>query len=300
MELRQLNTFRAVARSLNFTRAAEALDYAQSSVTAQVQALEEDLGVVLFERLGRRVALTEAGERLLLYAERLLRLADEARATVPGGDEPRGTLAIGASESLCAYRLPPVLGQFRGRFPGVQLIFHPGTCVELRRALNDGLLDLCLLLEGPCEYGNLVVEPLLCEPMLIVAAPDHRVALLPRVSPADLAGEQVIATETGCSYRVMFEQTLAEARVHPTTTIEFGSIEAIKQCVMAGMGVTILPQVAVASEVAQGRLVALPWAGPEYSLMTQMSWHKDKWLSPALRAFMDLTREVLSPRPALR
>lgn len=295
MELRQLSTFRAVARTLSFTRAAEALDYAQSSVTAQIQALEEALGVPLFERLGKRVALTESGTRLLTYAEKMLRLAEEARAAVPAGDEPRGTLAIGGAESLFAYRLPPVLSRYRACYPRVQLVFQPCTCPDVRRALNDGMLDVGLLVDEPLEYPNLVTEPLVPEPLLVLAYPGHPLTRLPRVEPRDLIGEPVVATETGCSYRRLFERTLVDAGAHPDVTLEFGNIEAIKQCVMAGMGITILPEVTVATEVAQGRLVALPWAGPQYRIVTQMAWHKDKWLSPALRAFQDLARAMLKP-----
>src|SRR5215210_5308545 len=117
MELRQLETFRAVAGPLSFTRAAVTLGYAQSSVTAQIQALEAELGVALFDRLGRRVALTEAGQRLLEYADRLLSLADEARAAVAEGAEPAGTLTVGAPETVLTYRLPRVLQRYRATFP---------------------------------------------------------------------------------------------------------------------------------------------------------------------------------------
>lgn len=293
MELRQLNTFRTVARTLSFTRTAHVLDYAQSSVTAQIKSLEEDLGVPLFERLGKRVALTDAGERLLTYAEKLLRLAEEARVAVPADDEPRGTLSIGAPESLCAYRLPPVLSRFRARFPHVQLIFQPNVCNQVRRALSDGLLDVGLLMEHPVQHNGLVIEQLVREPLLILVYPGHPLTRLPHVGPGDLAGEPVVVTEAGCSYREMFERTLADAGARPATSLEFGSIEAIKQCVMAGMGITFLPEVTVTAELAQGWLVALPWTGPEHTVMTQIAWHKDKWLSPALRAFIDLTRGTL-------
>src|SRR5436305_2708758 len=109
MELRQLETFRMVAGQLSFTRAATALGYAQSSVTAQIQALESELGVALFDRLGRHVALTESGQRLLEYAERLLSLAEEARTALADGAEPTGTLTVGAPETALTYRLPRVL-----------------------------------------------------------------------------------------------------------------------------------------------------------------------------------------------
>src|SRR5215211_6256009 len=142
MELRQLETFRTVAAELSFTRAASALDYAQSSVTAQIQALEAELDVRLFDRLGRRVALTDAGTRLLEYAERLLSLAEEARTALADGGEPAGSLTIGAPETIMTYRLPSVLQGFRTRFPRVRLVFRPTPNAELQRAIGDGSLDV--------------------------------------------------------------------------------------------------------------------------------------------------------------
>lgn len=295
MEFRQLITFRAVAEHLSFTRAAEALRYAQSSVTAQIQALEEELGAPLFERLGKRVVLNPAGQRFLQYSERLLRLADEARLAVQTGDEPTGQLTIGAPESLCTYRLPPVLRQFRARFPRVQLIFRPGLCSEMRRTIGDGSFDAVFTLEPPVQQPNLLVRPLVPEPMCVITQPDHRLTRLARVGPRDLEGEPALVTEAGCSYREHFETALSAAGVRVTTTLEFGSVEAIKQCVMAGLGIATLPAMTVAAEVAQGRLAVLPWVGPEWGLVTQVAWHKDKWLSPALRAFLQVTGEVLTP-----
>ena len=294
MELRQLSTFAAVARTLSFTRAAEELDYAQSSVTAQMQALEAELGAPLFERLGKRITLTEAGTRLVPYAERMLGLAIEARAVVGGGEEPTGTLSVGSPESLCVYRLLPVLSRFRARFPRVQVVFRPGLYTDLRRDLTDGRIDVCFLLEPPLSLPGLYIELLVEEPLLVLAQPDHPLVRRAAVAPRDLAGESLLLTEAGCSYRAPFEQTLTEVGVHLGAILEFGSVEAIKQCVMAGMGLTFLPAIAVRSELAQGRLAALAWTGEDYGLVTQMAWHRDKWLSPALRAFIELSRELLA------
>lgn len=294
MELRQLATFRLLATTLSFTRTANALGYVQSSVTAQIQALEEELGVPLFDRLGKRVALTDAGQQFLGYAERLLALAEEARAAVTGA-QVAGSLTISAPETLCTYRLPALLQQFRARYPQVRLTFRPGPVGELRRRISEGLVDVAFLLDAPLHAAGLQVEPLVTELLCVVAPPDHPLAGAPCVQPADLAGEAILLTEVGCTYREMFTRSLAAAGVYPTTTLEFSSIEAIKQCVMAGMGITVLPAVAVAAETEQGRLVALRWAAPNFQMVTQMVWHKDKWLSPALQALLNLSREVLAP-----
>lgn len=293
MDLRQLKTFHMVATTLSFTQAASALGYVQSSVTAQIQALETSLGVPLFDRLGKRVALTDAGVRLFQYAERLLLLAEEARTAVVGGTEPMGALTLSASETLCTYRLPIILQQFRTCYPRVRLLFRPGPVAALRRQVLDGVLDVAFVLEEPIQTTGLVVEPLCPEPVLVIASPDHPLARTDQVRAIDLAGEPILFTELGCSYRNQFERALIAAGVYPATTLEFSSIEAIKQCVMTGMGLSALPAIAVAAELEQGRLVALRWAEQPLEVVMQMIWHKDKWLSPALAAFLDVTHQVL-------
>jgi DNA-binding transcriptional LysR family regulator len=293
MDLRQLATFRMVATTLSFTRAAAALNYVQSSVTAQIQALEEELGVPLFDRLGKRVALTDAGKRLLWYAEKLLTLADEARVAVTSDTEIMGTLTISAPETLCTYRLPALLRQMRERFPGVRLLFRPLPPIELRRSVVEGLIDVAFLLDVPFQAGGLTVEPLIYEPLVLIAPANHRLACAGAVHPADLEGEPVLLTEAGCAYRRLFERSLSRAGVYPASTLEFGSVEAIKQCVMAGIGLSVLPAIVAAADIAQGRLVTLNWTEPGFGVLTQMAWHRDKWQSPALSAFLAMSRELL-------
>ncbi|HVA93236.1 MAG TPA: LysR family transcriptional regulator [Chloroflexota bacterium] len=287
-------TFREVAGTLSFTRAAEALDYAQSSVSSQIQELEAELGSPLFERLGKRITLSDAGQRLLPYAERMLQMADEARAAVPSSEEPSGALTIGTPESLCIHRLPPVLSAFRARHPRVQLVFRPAFGFDLRRALNEGRVDLGFFYDYPQGQPDLVTESLVAEPLVLLAHPDHPLAARTRVDTYMLHGESMLLTETGCVYRERFERLLTMAGAHPTSTVEFSSIEAIKQCVMVGMGLSLLPEVTVRQELALGRMVALPWSEKDFGLVTLMAWHHDKWLSPALRAFISLSRELLA------
>jgi DNA-binding transcriptional LysR family regulator len=293
MELRQLATFRMLATTLNFTQTAVLLGYVQSSVTAQIQALEAELGVALFDRLNKRVVLTDAGQRLLIYAEKLLSLAEEAQTSVAEDGEPKGAVTMSAPETLCTYRLPAVWNQFRATFPHIQVHFRPLPVSELRRSVLEGRVDVAFLLEEPLQATGLVVEPLIRESLLVIAPPDHPLLQRTVVTPADLEDEPVLLTEVGCSYRNLFKRTLAVAGVYPKTNLELNSVEAIKQCVMVGMGITVLPAVAVQLEVSQGRLVALPWNIPGFEVVTQMIWHKDKWQSPALKAFLSLSREIL-------
>lgn len=295
MDLRQLTTFRMVAVTLSFSRAALALNYVQSSVTAQIQSLEEELGTRLFDRLGKKVALTDAGTNLLPYAEKMLDLAAEARCIVTGGEVPTGTLKITAPETICTYRLPTLLRQFRQRFPLVKLLFRPYPYAEIRRGVNEGEIDVAFILDEPLHSTSLMIEELINEPLLLLAAPDHPLASRSTLCARDLEGEPFLLTEAGCSYRNALERAFSEAGIHASTNLDFTSVEAIKQCAIAAMGITFLPAVTVRQELEEGRLVVLNWEQRSFAVVTQMLWHKDKWLSPALQAFLGVARDVLKP-----
>jgi DNA-binding transcriptional LysR family regulator len=308
VELRQVQTFRAVAEELSFSRAAVRLGYVQSSVSTQVAALEQELGVPLFDRLGRRVALTEAGTVMLAYSGKLLELAGATRQAVTeagtGAREVTGSVRLSAPETLLTYRLPRVLAAFHDRYPKVRLSLRPSPVGRLvgtmRRAVEEGTVEVAFILDSPAEAPSLCVEPLLEEAVTVIAPPAHPLRDRPAAAARDLAGETVLlpeAPESGCAYRGQFERQLGAAGVVPTETMEFQSIEAVKQCVAAGMGVSVLPTVAVATELGGGTLAALPWA-ERFEVRTQMVWHRERWQSPALRAFLDTARQVFAVAPA--
>lgn len=293
-------TYRVLARTLNFHQAAEQLHCVQSTVTAQIQALEDDLGVRLFDRLGRRVVLTDAGTRLVAYAERLLNLADEARLAVSRREEQVGTLTISATETLCTYRLPSVLHRFRSRYPQVRIVFFALAYSELRQAVAEGTVDLAFVMENLISGAALHTEPLCTEQIHLVASLDHPLAQRRRVWPADLEKETVLVTEAGCSYRVQFQHQLNTAGVQPASVLEFNSIEAIKQCAMIGLGIGVLPAVATSTEISQKKLVALPWSGQPIRMVTQVIRHNQKWVSPGIQAFLDVVKEVFTTPAAKR
>jgi len=214
MDVRTLSTFSAAARSLSFTNAALSLGYAQSSVTAQIKGLEEDLGTALFNRVGNRLELTEPGLRFLTYAERILALTEEAKASIQD-DEGVGTIRFTAPESICTYLLPPVLKAFMAKFPRVRLQFLPGFVRDFKRQVLDGAVDLAFILEEPFPSKALAVEKLRDEQVLILAAPAHRLAARASVSAMDLMDDEVLLKALGCSYRNQFERQLIAAGAHP-------------------------------------------------------------------------------------
>jgi DNA-binding transcriptional LysR family regulator len=294
MEIRQLKAFRTVADLLSFNKAAGRLHYAQSSISAQIQALEDDLGVRLFDRLGRRVLLTETGAQLLQYANKILDLVDETHSEVAGGKEPEGSLTIRIPETFGVHRLPIVIKEFHSRFPKVQLNFITCAHEGLEKDLRKGLTDLAFLLAESIQALDLVAETVGFESVVLVAGPNHPLAAKRAVHTRDLAGETILLSKVDCSYRKIFERILEEEEVSRFGRLEFYSIEAIKRSVMAGVGVTILPEIAVAEEAAQKKLAVLPWSEGKIEVAVLMVWSRDRWISPTLKAFMEVTKKVLA------
>lgn len=294
MEFRQLNIFRILAHELNFTRTAKRAHCVQSNVSIQIRTMEQELGVPLFERLGQQVRLTAHGALLLPYAERMLQLLEEANSVTKGGDHPSGTLVIGSPESVLTYRLPPVLKLFRSQYPQVDLVFRAVGTAELVTHLERGDLDLGLVIDGDLKDAKLHVESLCPESMVLVAQIDHPLLKKKRVDPEHLAGQTFLLTDAGCAYRVKLEHSLAQAHVEAETIMEFSSVETIKQCAALGMGIACLPRLVVEQELAARKLAVIPWNGGSLTLKTIVAWHKDKWLSPAMSAFLSLLRQELS------
>ncbi|WP_282693063.1 LysR family transcriptional regulator [Streptomyces sp. CC208A] len=295
MELRLLATFEKVAEVLSFTRAAADLGYAQSSVTAQIRTLETSLGTELFDRLGGRIRLTEAGERLLPYARRMAELAEEARAAVAAG-EPAGTITIGTMESLTTYRLPPLLEYVHHRHPAVRLALRPTLGDATRQALRQGTYDLGFLMEAETTHEGLDSEVLAPEPLALIASPDHPLAARTQLTTADLTEAALVGTEPGCAYRDLFEAELAAGASSGPEFLEFGTIEASKRAVAAGLGIALLPRITVQEELASGALVALDWE-PPFTLFTQLAWRRGKRLPAHVRLFVEQARRLARESP---
>jgi DNA-binding transcriptional LysR family regulator len=295
MNATHLKTFHTLAATLSFTRTAELLDYAQSSVSAQIQSLEAELGVPLFDRLGRRIALTQAGQRVLAYTDRYLALDAEIRADLnrPAGDEadqPPVILRLGAPESVLTHWLPSRLARLQAGWPNLQLDYWPLVDMELYRRVLDGRLDFALLLQPPVRVEALNVRRLSAQPLVVIAAPGHPLAKARRLRPRDLNGETVFLTESGCGYRHLFEQELAQEGHYATRKLEFGSVAAIQHCVAAGLGIGFLPKLAVQGMLDRGALVALRWE-KTFAVELQLIWHKQKWLSPVEQAWLEVCGE---------
>jgi DNA-binding transcriptional LysR family regulator len=291
LDLRELKTFHAVASEKSFTRAANTLHYAQSSVTAQIQSIEAEVGVPLFDRLGRHVELTFAGRQLLAYADKLLSLAEEARRAVRDDGEKTGTLTMLAPETLLAYRLPELLRRFQSEYPGIHLSLSASESCGTGGDIEPNV-DLAFSLDVPLRAPHLVVERLRTEPIVLVVAAGHPLAGKKRVKAKEIGAEQMLVNERACSYRALFERALRAEGVPVARSLELLSVEAIKQCALASLGVAVLPEVVVHRELAAKTLVAVDWPRKPLAVYTQLYRHRDKWMSPVLTAFWEMAVET--------
>ncbi|WP_433268000.1 LysR family transcriptional regulator [Actinosynnema sp. CS-041913] len=238
MDTRLLRTLLVLARTGSFTAAAAELHLVQSTVTSQVKTLERHLGTRLFDRLPSGARLTEAGRRAVVHAREVLAAEQRLRDAVRGSTAVEGDVRIGAPESVCAYRLPQRIADVAMRWPGITVHLSSVGTRDALAGVRGGGLDLGLVLEEAVVAPGLRVDVIGVEPIELVAAPGM---------PVD---ERYFLLEEGCSYTDRFVRELAAT---PNIT-RFGSIEAVRSCVVAGLGWSVLPRVAVAEQLDAGAL----------------------------------------------
>ncbi|HBG21313.1 MAG TPA: LysR family transcriptional regulator [Desulfobulbaceae bacterium] len=293
MDLQRLQTFRTVATLMNFNQAAEVLHYSQSTVSAQIKTLENEIGILLFKRVGKSVRLTEAGAKMLVYADKLLAIKEEAVAEVTGRNTVSGLLTIRMPQTVATHYLPRVLCDYQPRFPGMRLDITSCAMHSLEHELRIGTVDLAFLFADTIGAKNLTSELLCIEPLAIVTHPSHPLAARKSADFKDLEGQVLLLPKSDCGYRMVFEQALATERVTPATIIEMNSIEAIKQTIKAGIGITFIPEIAIRVDVENGEMAKVCWAD-DLETGVLMICYKDKWRSPAVEAFMAAMRRQLA------
>lgn len=290
MQLRYLRTFVAVASTLNFTRAAEQVHLAQSSVTEQIQSLEADLGATLFDRSSRKLRLTDAGHRLLDYAERLLALGREARVAVADADAATegSPLALGALETLSARWLSEPLERLLKVRPGLPLRVEVAGTGDLLARVRRGELDACLVFDAEPEAGLSSAFAGVAD-LVIIAPAQHRWKGQKAVGPNDLMGEPFFVTPKGCVYRRIFDQAMADIGEAPNIVGEFESLATLGAMVAQGGGCALMPLLAV--PLRNRRIITRPWHGKKRSAAIEMVWRQQAVLPSALRLLMDLLTE---------
>jgi DNA-binding transcriptional LysR family regulator len=289
MEIRHFVTFKKVIETGSFTQAAEHLGYTQSTVTSHIQALEEHLGGLLFDRMGRKVRLTDIGKKLLPYTQEILDTYEKIESITSDGEEMRGELKIAAPESLTVYRLEPILREYRKKYPHVSITLSNATCGDNKRLILNGSADIAFVMLPQLQDTDLIVHSLMDEPIVLVGSSDSPLNILDKSYENQKISECLITNEKECSYRTMFEEYLGERGIVPSHTMELWSIEAMKRCVISGLGIACLPLMTVIDEIKEERLKIIPCVGGFKPIFSQVAYHKNKWISPALSKFIEIT-----------
>jgi len=253
MELRQVQYFMAVAAHQNFSRAAEHVHVSQPSLSVQIGALEQELGTRLFDRLGRKVILTQAGELFRIHTERALRELEQAAHVVHElQGAKRGQLVVGALSTVNSYLVTPLVTRFKQRFPNIQLQVHAQPSSEVVSGLLANRLDLgiCLL---PLAHPQLTTVPLLEERLALIAPAGMKIGKR-RLRMQDLSPLPLVLMPADYCLRKMVEAECAKAGVHPKVVLEMSSPDGILEAVAEGTGVTILPELYVRSRLSGGNL----------------------------------------------
>jgi DNA-binding transcriptional LysR family regulator len=291
MNLNHLAVFHAVAQTGSMTLGAERLDVSQPAVSKQVKELESDLRLRLFDRIGRRVRLSQAGEILADYARRLFALADEAeRAMAEVRTVGRGRLAIGASTTIGSYLLPGVLAEFWRRHPGVEVLVRIENTEQVHRRLAGHELDLGLT-EGLVEQNELEANVFRQDELVLIAAPGHQLAGQPRVPLSALREEPFILREPGSGTRAVEERALARLKLPVRVVMALGSTEAIKRVVTEGVGLAIVSRLAVGAECAAGTLAVLQVPGLHIARPLHLVRLRGRRDGPIQQAFCAVLRE---------
>lgn len=292
-----LALFRAVAEAGGFSRAAEVVHVSQPAISMQVAELEETLGTALFDRLPRGVRLTDAGAVLLGYAQRVATLEAEAeRAMRELRGLERGRLTLGASTTIGSYLLPTILGEFRRRYPAVELALTIDNTEGIRQRLLDRTLDLGLTEGAPPADAELSVRAFHQDELIVIAPPDHPLASratgkkgpLPATAQR-LCSEPFILREPGSGTREIVERGLAAAGAAVTNVaLTLSSTEAIKRAVAAGLGLAVVSRLCVALELAGGTLVEVPTCGLRLRRPLHELTLRDRRPSASAQAFLGL------------
>lgn len=292
MSDRRLQVFHAVARLLSFTKAAEVLHMTQPAVTFQIRQLEDQFDTRLFDRTHNRVSLTEAGQIVFEYAEKIFEHYSEMENAIREmTDDISGSLTIGASTTISEYMLPALLGDFKAKNKDVKLRLRVSNTEGIVSMVENNVIDLGVV-EGPVTNKNLLVEVCRRDELVLVVPPEHDLAQKDVVSVKDVLNYQFICREEGSGTREVtldYFKSQGEDKHATNGCLELGSPEAVKGAVEAGMGVAIVSSASIAKEVKLGILKPIPLDPPlarDFSFVRQ----RQKFKVPAMEELLEFAR----------
>ena len=293
MEFREISTFLQVAQYQSFSKAARHLGYSQAAVTIQIKQLENELGVHLFDRIGKQISLTHQGQVFYQYAISIRNDLEQARNAVSDPSTLSGKLCLGTIESICASIFPDLLAEYHRLHPEVTISIVTDSPGVLLDRMNENTIDIVYLLDRRIydnRWCKTLEEP---EENIFVSSPDHKLALANRELELDEVLQfPFFLTEKDASYRHMLEQYLASTERSIKPFLEIGSTEFIIHMLLKNTGISFLPKFTVQRELQQKQLTALKVRGFQMQTWRQIFYHKDKWVTREMQEFLRLAKEM--------
>jgi DNA-binding transcriptional LysR family regulator len=294
--LSQLRTFQTVARLNSFSRAAEELHLTQPAVSAQIVALENTLKIKLFDRMGKKIALTEPGCVALSCAEDIhMRVGQMQRELEDLGELNAGTLHIGASLLVGVYLMPEILARFREKYPRVKLIVSVDPARHVIDMTLRNELDIAIIGEGaPVNDERIAIKPILCDELVVIVPPGHALAGAESISPAELERESFVLPGRDSACGESIHEQISAAGITLQSVLEFGNTGAVKRAVEAGLGISIVSRYAVLRELQEGRLKYLRISGVKLDRQLLLCWHHGKRFSKLTTVFVQFVQKYMN------
>lgn len=291
--LERLRVFHAVSQAESFTKAAEALHLTQSGISKHIKAMENELGVRLFDRVGKKVSLTQAGEILYEASKEVLASVGSAEQRIQElAGLSRGRLRVGASFPVGLYVLPRVLAAYRKEYPAVEVTLAISTTASIEAKVLDNKLDFGLV-SADVHHPKLLTLAFMTDELVVIVPPEHKWANRRNIRAEELPDETFILAARGAGARATVEERLKAKGIGLTSVLDFVNIEGVKHAVEAGLGVSVQPRGAVQREVEAGTLIALRLADMESEIQYVYICRKKQFLSSAQKAFLEVLKSMV-------
>lgn len=292
MELRNLITFIHVVELGSFTKAAEQLGYSQSTVSFQIKQLEDELGCLLFERINHTINLTDKGHELVSYAHQIRTLTDDFKESIEEDKECSGHIHIVTPDSVCEEMINTHYIDFHTKYPSISIRFTTGDSAIMLDMLDHNEADVIITLDHRLYNKDYIIAKEQQLPMHFVAGCNSKFAGKKNLSIKDIINEPFILTEYGQGYRRVFDRELAKKSLEITPVLEIGRTDIITSMVAQSNMISYLPDFVTKPLIESGELVYLDVCDMNIDIWKQLIYHKNKWLSRSMKAFIDYVKEA--------
>nr|WP_281064381.1 LysR family transcriptional regulator [Clostridium muellerianum] len=294
MELREINTFLVAAEKMNFSKAAQQLGYTQAAVTIQIKHLEKDLGVLLFDRIGKSVYLTDKGKEFLTYARKILFYTEEAKAGLNNEKLYSGVIKIGTSESILSTSFPKIIKKFHQIHPNMHICIKTGTRDFIFDSMIHNELDLAYIIDQNVIDHEWIGKNIQEDKVYFVASPKNYLTQKKEVSIEEILEQELIMTECNVGYSYELSKQLAQKGLYFHPYLEIGNTDLIRSFIVENRGVSYLPLFIIKKEIKNGTIAPIRIPEFEVSVYRQLFWHKDKYITKPMNDLLELIKNIKS------